>query len=193
MTEACIEHHESGIEVASKPKSVWLAQGYTEEQLAGCPRIVCPSLGECYSVPTKTETLKEIYTKAEQRIMEQEKALQGVKGKTAKAVEGGEEEELDVPAPAAVQGGAVRKGAGGGQATAKAVERKAAADARKAEAFNKKQQLLGGKAVGALQRGLGSLTGARKLLEKKRVAKLGHAGAAGRGHCEVECVAQGEH
>ena len=137
MTEAYIQHHESGVEVASKPKSVWLAQGYTEDQLSGCPHWTCPQLGEVYSVPTRTETLKEIYSRAEEKVLEQESALQAKSRGSAEPKDGegggGDDEELEVPkAPPAAGGGGGRKGNGGGKASTKALERKAAAEAKKA-------------------------------------------------------------
>ena len=148
MTEAYIQHHESGVEVASKPKSVWLAQGYTEDQLSGCPHWTCPQLGEVYSVPTRTETLKEIYSRAEEKVLEQERALQAKSRGSAEPKDGegggGDEEDLEVPkAPPAAGGGGGRK-----------------AEAKKATTYNAQQQALAGKAVAALQRVLGSLRSA---------------------------------
>ena len=176
MTEQAIQRHESGVEVASRPKSVWLAMGYTEEHLSSCPQWTCPTLGEVFSVPTHMEKFQQIWGRAEEKICEQERALQALKGKAAAAAglptgSGGDAAELEVPAPQPAAGGHGRgRAAGAGKATAKALERKAAADAKKAAAFNAKQHTLAGKAVAALQRAQGSINGAAKLLQKKKVA-----------------------
>ena len=54
----------------------WQPRGYTEDQLSGCPHWTCPQLGKV-SVPTRAETLKEIYSRAEEKALGQERALAG--------------------------------------------------------------------------------------------------------------------
>ena len=147
-----VAEHESVQFTETKPKSVWLKEGYEEAVVDRCPKSTCPLLGEVFSVPLKQDIVRDLHRSVTEKVLEKERALQekkqGKKRKAEAELASDPEVVLEVPVPARVPTPSTCKGKGPGQG--KPPGQGPAAAAKKAAVFNNKQKSLAAKAVSLL-------------------------------------------
>ena len=152
-----IASSEDTTEMPSRPRSVWLQQGYSADTLDRCPSWTCPVLGELVKVPLRTESVKHIVQTVEERILAQEKALQekkknkSKKGDTeAPPDEGGVELEVPKPVTTTVVAKATTKAPAKAEGAPVGGARAKAKVAREAAKHNALQKSLAAKALASL-------------------------------------------
>ena len=180
--ERSIIANEDQVETASKPREVWLLEGYKADALDKCPTWTCPLLGEVVRVPVHKQLLRQIQESVEEKIMEKEKALRDAKPKAkakAKAASFGhapaeeQEPDLDVPeVPKVLAGPAPKsKPAAAAKSAPSEARAKAAAD-RQAHKQGQAAQSLAARAVGPLTAALTALPSLQQQLEREGLADM---------------------
>ena len=146
-TQRQITEFKSDVECTALPLSVYLAQGWEESVVKGCPSVFNETLGiQTYKVPVQHETWTQTFQRVQERVLTQEKAATLRKKKKGAEKDSGDDLDL----PAAPKDSVTSKGE-------KNSEKKAAVEQRKLCASNVKVSGQAAKALGPLTNALTAL------------------------------------